>query len=133
MTRIVIAGSRDYNDYEKMETSWNNYLKREELKPEDVIIITGGAKGADTQAKKLAKEQGIKHRQYLPNWHEYGKKAGPIRNAEMIKNADRLIAFWDEKSRGTANTIQLAKRKGIPTLIIKTTEEYAEAEQLTLW
>ena len=47
---------------------------------------------------------------YLLEWDKYGKKAGPIRNELIIKDADNIIAFWDGESRGTLNSINIAKR-----------------------
>lgn len=52
------------------------------------------------------------------DWNKHGKAAGPILNAEMAEVADALIAFWDGKSRGTANMIQLAKDKGLKVAIV---------------
>lgn len=44
------------------------------------------------------------------NWAEFGKYAGYIRNYDMGKNADMLIAFWDGKSKGTSHMIDIAER-----------------------
>ncbi len=46
-------------------------------------------------------------------WDIHGKSAGHIRNAEMADYADALIAFWDGKSRGTANMIENARKRGL--------------------
>jgi hypothetical protein len=86
----LIAGSRDFNDYE--------YLKSRI--PECSKIISGGAKGADTLAEKYAKEFNIPIEIIRPEWDKFGKKAGMIRNIEMIKKCDLAIFFlgW-RKSR----------------------------------
>jgi len=51
-------------------------------------------------------------------WNKFGKAAGPKRNKEMAIAADALIAFWDGKSRGTKNMIELAKQKGLKVKVI---------------
>ena len=78
-------------------------------------IVSGGAKGADKLGEQYAMDYGLKTKMFHADWSK-GKQAGPIRNAAMADYADALIAFWDGKSRGTANMIQNAKNKG---LIIK--------------
>ena len=45
--------------------------------------------------------------------------AGPLRNEKMARVADALIAFWDGKSRGTKNMIDLANMKGISVRIVR--------------
>ena len=72
-------------------------------------VVTGGAAGVDTIAEHWAK----KHRKewicYLPQWDIYGKRAGMIRNQEMVDFCDILISFWDGKSTGTLQAINYAK------------------------
>ena len=50
-------------------------------------------------------------------WDRYGKRAGYIRNRKMhemlSQNKNRgVLLFWDGKSRGTAQNIDLAKEFG---------------------
>jgi hypothetical protein len=73
---------------------------------------------------KLIKEEVIKLKEAVdsePNadWAKYGPAAGPIRNKEIIDACDVVIAFWDGKSKGTANSIKLAKCKCSPLHIIR--------------
>ena len=50
--------------------------------------------------------------------NKYGKSAGPIRNELMVQNCDFVIAFWDGKSKGTRNLIQLAQKYNRKTTIV---------------
>lgn len=85
------------------------------FKQEDITeIISGGARGVDRLGEKFAKIGNIKLTVIKPNWKKYGKKAGFLRNKEMVDKADALIAIWDGKSKGTKHTIDLARKKGIP-------------------
>lgn len=59
------------------------------------VIISGGARGADTLARVYAFERDIPFEEYPAKWDVYGKSAGYRRNAEMVKEASMLIAMWD--------------------------------------
>ena len=84
------------------------------------ICVSGGATGADEICASICKElTGIEPIIYKPNWNKYGKSAGYIRNSKIIDESDSLVAFWDGKSRGTADSIQKAENKGIPVIVIK--------------
>ena len=101
--KLAIIGGRDFNDYEKLVSSLADI---EGVK----LVISGGARGADTLAERYAKEKGIEFIKFLPDWNTHGKAAGPIRNELIIKACDRVVAFWDGKSPGTRSSIELAKR-----------------------
>ncbi len=77
-------------------------------------IISGGAIGVDTLARQWAKKHKIDYIEYPANWKIWGKKAGIIRNKEMVEYCDVLISFWDGKSKGTLQTIQYAIELGVP-------------------
>jgi len=76
------------------------------------FLVSGGAKGADELAYRLAKREGIFIKVLFPDWDRYGKSAGYIRNDAIVKESDVLIALWDGESRGTQNTIDTAKKFG---------------------
>lgn len=118
--KILVVGSRDFNNYEMLknaiDTATNTY--------EDIEIISGGAKGADSLAEQYAKEKGYALKVFPADWDKYGKSAGYRRNAEMHKYIsefdDRLcIAFWDRQSKGTQHSFDLAKQYNNPILVIK--------------
>lgn len=82
-------------------------------------IISGGAKGIDTLAAKYAKENNIPITEFLPDYAKYGKAAPIVRNQLIINNSDKVIAFWNGKSRGTLTSINMARKAGKPIQIIK--------------
>lgn len=55
--------------------------------------------------------------EFRANWDKYDKTAGPIRNSEMVKQADALVACWNGKSKGTRNCINQALDNGIPIYV----------------
>lgn len=112
--RIAIIGSRTFNDYDLLRgtiiSKFNPSIIDE--------IVSGGAMGADKLGERFAQEFGIKTNIYLPDWEKYGKRAGFIRNTDIIKNSDFVFAFWDEKSAGTLDSIRTAKKLNIPVIVI---------------
>lgn len=66
----------------------------------------------DSIAIQAAKEYGLEWEEILADWEQHGKGAGFLRNTELVKKADIVVAFWDLKSRGTKDTITKAKAWG---------------------
>ena len=112
--KVIIAGGRDFNDYELLKKTCDKILSNQT----DVEIVSGGARGVDALGERYAKEKGYNLKIFLANWDEYGKRAGYLRNTEMGEYADGLIAFWNGESRGTKHMIDIATEKGLNTRII---------------
>jgi hypothetical protein len=89
------------------------------LSLEDIEIVSGKAKGADTLGELYANENNIKIIEFPADWEKFGKKAGYIRNEEMAKYSDSCIVFWDGKSKGTKHMIELAKKYNLNLKIVK--------------
>jgi hypothetical protein len=109
--RVLICGSRDFFDAKAI----NNVISK--LKAGDVVI-QGKAPGADTTAENLAEARGDLEVQSFPaEWHKYGKRAGPIRNQQMLDEGkpDVVFAFYTDKkgSKGTADMVRRSKKAGI--------------------
>ena len=113
MIKVIIAGSRGFNDYEELCLTCDKFLGGKEVQ-----IVSGTARGADKLGERYAKKQGFPIKEFPANWNKHGKSAGYIRNSEMADYADVLIAFWDDKSRGTKHMIDLAKQKGLKVIIV---------------
>lgn len=108
MKKIIIAGSRGYNDYDDF-SHWIDLCFKKIKGP--IEVVSGGALGPDSMGEKYAEEHGHKLICFLPQWKVHGKRAAPIiRNKAMGDYADCLIAFWDGKSRGTKNMIEYMRR-----------------------
>ena len=113
--KIIIAGGRDFMDYNLLKEKANKILQEKRVSHK-IVIISGCARGADTLGLRYASENAFDVEEYPANWDKYGKKAGYMRNVEM---ADALIAFWDGKSKGTKHMIDIATERNLPTRIIK--------------
>ncbi|CAM1347852.1 DUF2493 domain-containing protein [Tenacibaculum sp. HL-MS23] len=113
--KIIIAGSRNFTNYQKLKHECDKFLDKQK----NIEIISGAHyKGADKLGEKYASEKNINIIKFPADWIKYGKAAGPKRNKQMAIYADALIAFWDGKSKGTKNIIQLAKQRQLKTRII---------------
>lgn len=107
--RVLICGSRTWTDGD---------IIRERLRtlPVDATIIHGAARGADEMAGRIAEEMGFVVESYPADWDKYGKRAGLLRNLQMLDSKpDVVIAFQVGKSRGTQHTIDNARKRQIPT------------------
>ena len=113
--KLAIVGGRDFDDYALLAN-----IIFSSLCPLDFImeIISGGAKGADHLAENFAENNDIPLTVFPAEWDKYGKSAGFIRNQLIVDNCDMVLAFWDGQSRGTADTIEKAKKAKKPTFII---------------
>ncbi len=80
--------------------------------------VTGCAKGADAIARGFAAEWGIPLAVHRADWARLGKRAGPERNGRVVADSDRMVAFWDGKSRGTLDAITQMVRAGKPVQVV---------------
>ena len=123
MIKVIIAGSRNFYDYNIVEDTVISYFMSRGILKENVEIISGGARGADNLGEQLASSYGLKLTIFPAQWDTYGKAAGMIRNKEMAdyaaKDSDKaiLFAFWDGQSRGTKGMIDIAKRCGMEVIV----------------
>lgn len=118
MKRVIVAGSRHFNDYALLERKLDAIFLHS--KPEEVAIISGCCEGADTLGERYARERGMSLIQCPAMWKAFGRlRAGYIRNGLMADIATHLVAFWDGKSTGTKMMIEIAEAKGLPVRVIR--------------
>lgn len=110
--RTIIAGSRTFWDYNILEgvIADSGFAITQ--------VVCGMAMGADTVGWAWAHVNRIPILELPAKWHQHGRNAGPIRNAEMAKNADALIAVWDGVSHGTKHMIDIAVRKNLNHYVV---------------
>ena len=115
--KLIVAGGRDFNDY---------FLLQHELlhmalgiyKDKAVSIVSGMAPGADRLGVRFAREHGVTLHERPADWDQYGKRAGFMRNEEMGRFSDGLLAFWDGKSPGTKHMVEFMRKLNKPVHII---------------
>lgn len=99
----IIAGGRDYRLTED-DFRWLNTLGI-------TLLVNGGASGVDSDAFDWAISRQIPVHTFLPQWKMYGKRAGPIRNAQMAQHARQCVLF--PGGRGTASMEAEARKLGL--------------------
>lgn len=106
--RVLVCGSREWDDYQAV---WR-FLAF--LKPFDVVIH-GAARGADMLADKVAQQRRCTVEAYPADWEQHGKRAGYLRNAEMLEKGrpDLVVGFGHGK--GTDMMLKLAMQSGVRT------------------
>lgn len=117
--RLIVAGSRNFNNYELLKQKCDSLLSQKRL-THSIVIVSGTARGADTLGEQYAHERGYAVERYPADWEHDGKAAGPIRNSQMAAHADALVAFWEGKSRGTRDMIEKAKERNLLVRIVRT-------------
>ncbi len=111
--RVVIAGCRDYTNYEEAR-EYIDCCVSDIRQKYQIIIVSGGCRGADMLGERYARENGFEIERYHADWETYGRSAGPRRNKQMAEVSDYVICFWDEKSKGTKSMIDYARKCGKP-------------------
>lgn len=108
--RVLVCGGREYNDGTRV-----NFIldQLHHATPIDVII-QGEATGADTLAKEWAEYHGIPVDPFKAHWRIYGKRAGAMRNTQMLIEGkpDLVVAF--PGNDGTADMVKQADKAGVP-------------------
>lgn len=113
--KVIIAGSRNFNDYHLLKRYADKILSS--IK-QPIEIVSGHCRGTDLLGERYASEKGFSLAIFEAKWSEYGRRAGPLRNAQMASYADALIAVWNGESAGTKNMIEEAKKANLSIRII---------------
>lgn len=110
--RVLVCGGRYFDDANTVYSFLDGL---------DVnVLITGGASGADTLAWEWGFDRGVPTNLVFPaDWDRYGKKAGYLRNKEMLEDGrpDLVIAFPGDK--GTAMMVRLAEEAGVKVIKVE--------------
>lgn len=142
--KIIVAGSRDMDDY---QVTYACIMKAAGKIYDRIEIVTGLALGPDLHALTFAKEHlkpyaefpadwknietlrpcKIKHGKYGP----YNALAGINRNHDMGDYTDALIAIWDGKSTGTKDMIDYMFGLGKPVVVFYYEVEDGGASEIT--
>lgn len=117
--KVIVAGGRKFNDYHLLKERLDYYLQYKVRQGYEIVIISGGATGADSLGERYARERDYCVERYPAEWDKYGLSAGYRRNTEMAKVADALIAFWNGSSKGTKNMIDIAKQRNLQYKVVK--------------
>lgn len=107
--KVAVIGSRSITDFDLDGV----------IPPEAEQIISGGAPGVDRLAGVYARAHGLPLTVIRPDYARYRRGAPLRRNQQIVDSADLVIAIWDGASRGTASTIDYARRQGREIRVIR--------------
>jgi hypothetical protein len=113
--KIAIVGSRDFPDATLRVRKCLVKLRR--LYGKNIVIVTGGSGKIDWAAINESILLGLRCIIVPARWEELGKYAGPKRNHQIVMMVDKVFAFWDGKSRGTAGVIEMSRKEGKATIV----------------
>lgn len=106
---LGVVGSRTFSDTERGFGVLDGIHRRLGI---DTVVSGGAKSGGDYVAELWAEARNIPVIVHYAQWDKYGKGAGFIRNVDIVDDSDRILAFWDGRSKGTKHTLDTAKKKG---------------------
>jgi len=107
--RVLVCGGRDFNNAAMLARAMAA------LPSKPSVVIHGAARGADTLAGQWAKEAGVPVEVYPAEWAAHGRKAGALRNAEMLAKGKPDFVLAMPGGSGTAHMVSIARLAGVPT------------------
>lgn len=122
-TRILITGSRTWDDISYIRETFSA-LAGKYVEEGDITLVSGACpSGADRLGEIVAEELGWNVELYPADWNKHGKKAGFIRNSEMVETLpDHVVAFVRNGSKGASMTVRIAKKNQLPTTVHSLTD-----------
>ena len=124
--RLLVCGGRDYGYRTDPKTG-----KKEKYQPEidhiwhtldlvwrsigrPILVIEGEQRGVDLLAREWAEEKGLEVKGFPADWDKYQKRAGFIRNAQMLEEGKPQAVVAFPGGVGTRMMVSLSRRAGIP-------------------
>lgn len=118
--RLMVSGSRTIGDPATVAAALDRAQDTFDL-PRDTVLVHGNAKGVDRLAASLALLRGWPVEAHPADWETLGRRAGIVRNNEMLDTSDCVLAVWDGRSKGTLHAINQAIRRRLPLLVCAVT------------
>lgn len=125
--RVAIVGSRSITDQGCVIDAISKIAG--DLPPSEITIVSGGARGVDSVARKVAETMNMDFILFKPyhlvdNSVEYSPKFFFVRNKQIADNSDHVAIIWDGVSKGSEHMIKYCKKKGKAYTIF----QYEESE-----
>lgn len=105
--RVLVCGGRSYNDAKHIYDTLNCFMEN------GMVVIHGGATGADFHAATWAIARGFEVVMFEADWAKHGRAAGPIRNTKMLVEGKPDVVLAFPGGRGTADMVNKAKKAGV--------------------
>ena len=118
---MIVAGTRDL-DRKQVDA----LLAARLPKHGPNVILSGRSGSVDLAGEAWAATHGVPVEIFNPDWKRLGRAAGPIRNEAMAMVATHLFLLWDGKSRGSADMLRRAVKRGLPFIEWRVSRGYDE-------
>lgn len=114
--RLLITGSRSWDNIHYIRST---FMSLAVDFGDDITLVSGACPtGADRLGEIVAAELGWEIERYPADWNTYGKRAGFVRNSQMIDTSpDMVVGFVRNKSKGASMTVTLGKNRGLLTFV----------------
>jgi hypothetical protein len=109
-TTIAVIGSRSFGDAALLASVLDSVAAFGLSRGFELRFVSGGADGADKLAEAWCRERDLPITVIRPDYKMHGRSAPLIRNGDIVRGADGVIAFWDGVSKGTLHALEIAKR-----------------------
>jgi len=106
--RLLVCGGRDFTNYAQLALAI--------MRLEPTVIIAGAARGADRLAATYARTHGVALDEYPADWDQYGRRAGFIRNSQMLNEGKPDMVLAMPGGAGTRMMVEIATRAGVPVV-----------------
>lgn len=110
--RVLVCGGRDYSDRLNVFAALDRIWQKAPM--DSMVVIQGGAKGADEIARAWCLERQVEYINVPANWKVFGLKAGPLRNQKMVSKYRPELVLAFPGGKGTADMTKRAEEAGIP-------------------
>jgi hypothetical protein len=115
MYKVIVCGSRYYEDRDRINSVLDALAARKGK--HNMLLIVGGAVGADELARQWAVSRKVDHRVMYADWETQGKGAGPQRNKRMLSKKPKLVLAFrvnlPGENRGTDHMAGIAEKAGV--------------------
>lgn len=118
MYKVLICGDRAWHDKSRIDRLINDLISVHGKS--DLIIIEGGAEGADLLARICATERSVHVAEVRALWQTRHRDAGPQRNKAMLGlDPDEVHAFHEDlkRSKGTKDMVRISRKAGVKVTV----------------
>jgi hypothetical protein len=115
--RLLVCGGRNFSDEDSLALWMREAVAVLGVeRPEDMLVIHGGARGADSVAGRIAAGSKVPVQVYPADWNQYGRRAGFLRNKQMLDEGRPDLVLAAPGGVGTAMMVKIALAAGVPVL-----------------
>lgn len=107
---VAVTGGRKYADKSRVYAELDGLHVQQPI----TTLVVGDATGADCWARCWATERQVPLRVFYADWAQYGRRAGHLRNREMLEASKPSLLVAFPGGPGTANCVHNAQELSIP-------------------